>query len=214
MTSGLDAAMAAVGDRWTLLVVDALLDGPRRFSELQEAIPKVAPNVLTARLRRLEEQGLVAGARYSDRPPRVEYRVTEAGRELAGALRLLSRWGARDGGGEVEGPHHRSCGTPARGPLVLPDVCASDRPSRRRPPLGLNAAPGSNGNAAPARTRAGSDRRRLQPRRATSTKRPTRAAPRPRPRGGPPREGSRRAEAPAAHASAMASSTSMWNCRP
>ena len=100
MTSGLDAAMAAVGDRWTLLVVDALLDGPRRFSELQEAIPKVAPNVLTARLRRLEEQGLIAGARYSDRPPRVEYRVTEAGRELAGALRLLSRWGARDGGAD------------------------------------------------------------------------------------------------------------------
>ena len=62
MTSGLDAAMAAVGDRWTLLVVDALLDGPRRFSELQEAIPRVAPNVLTARLRRLEEQGLVVGA--------------------------------------------------------------------------------------------------------------------------------------------------------
>jgi DNA-binding HxlR family transcriptional regulator len=111
VTSGLDAAMAAVGDRWTLLVVDALLDGPRRFSELQDAIPRVAPNVLTSRLRRLEEQGLVVGARYSDRPPRVEYRVTEAGRELAGALRLLSRWGARDVGGEVEGPHHRSCGT-------------------------------------------------------------------------------------------------------
>jgi DNA-binding HxlR family transcriptional regulator len=129
MTSGLDAAMAAVGDRWTLLVVDALLDGPRRFSELQEAIPKVAPNVLTARLRRLEEQGLVAGARYSDRPPRVEYRVTEAGRELAGALRLLSRWGARDGGGEVEGPHHRSCGTPLEARWYCP-TCArvTDQP--------------------------------------------------------------------------------------
>jgi DNA-binding HxlR family transcriptional regulator len=111
VTSGLDAAMAAVGDRWTLLVVDALLDGPRRFSELQEAIPKVAPNVLTARLRSLAAQGLVVGSRYSDRPPRLEYRVTEAGRDLAGALRLLSRWGARDTGGEVEGPHHRSCGT-------------------------------------------------------------------------------------------------------
>src|ERR1700730_9557123 len=101
VTSGLDAAMAAVGDRWTLLVVDALLDGPRRFSELQEAIPKVAPNVLTARLRRLENKGLVVAAGYSDRPPRMEYRVTEAGRDLAGALRLLGRWGARDGGGEV-----------------------------------------------------------------------------------------------------------------
>ena len=111
MTSGLEAAMAAVGDRWSLVVVDALLDGPRRFSELQQAIPRVAPNVLSARLRRLEDGGIVVGVRYSDRPPRLEYRVTEAGRELAGALRLLSRWGAREAAGDVEGPHHRTCGT-------------------------------------------------------------------------------------------------------
>jgi len=123
VTSGLDAAMAAVGDRWTLLVVDALLDGPRRFSELQAAIPRVAPNVLSARLRRLEEQGLVVAARYSDRPPRLEYGVTEDGRDLAGALRLLSRWGGRHAGGEVEGPHHRSCGTPLEARWYCP-TCA------------------------------------------------------------------------------------------
>jgi DNA-binding HxlR family transcriptional regulator len=121
VTSGLDEAMARVGDRWTLLVVDALLAGPRRFSELQADIPGLAPNVLTARLRRLERQGLVLAVPYSDRPPRLEYRITEAGRELAGALRLLARWGSRESGGagasadgaEAEGigPHHRSCGT-------------------------------------------------------------------------------------------------------
>jgi DNA-binding HxlR family transcriptional regulator len=111
VTSGLDAAMARVGDRWTLLVVDALLDGPRRFSELQGDIPRVASNVLTARLRRLEGEGLVVAVPYSDRPPRLEYRITEAGRELAGALRLLARWGSRESGGDVAGPHHRSCGT-------------------------------------------------------------------------------------------------------
>ena len=111
VTSGLDEAMARVGDRWTLLVVDALLEGPRRFSELQGDIPRLAPNVLTARLRRLEGQGLVLAVPYSDRPPRLEYRITEAGRELAGALRLLARWGSRESGGEAEGPHHRSCGT-------------------------------------------------------------------------------------------------------
>jgi DNA-binding HxlR family transcriptional regulator len=123
VTSGLDAAVAAVGDRWTLLVVDALLDGPQRFSELQAAIPRVASNVLTSRLRHLEEQGLVVGVPYSDRPPRMEYRVTESGRDLAGALRLLGRWGARDGGGEVEGPHHRSCGTPLEARWYCP-TCA------------------------------------------------------------------------------------------
>ena len=111
VTSGLDEAMARVGDRWTLLVVDALLERPRRFSELQGDIPRVAPNVLTARLRRLEGQGLVLAVPYSDRPPRLEYRITEAGRELAGALRLLARWGSRESGGAVEGPHHESCGS-------------------------------------------------------------------------------------------------------
>jgi len=110
--AGLDLAMSRVGDRWTLLVIDALLDGAQRFSDLQQAIPGLAPNVLTARLRRLEQEGLVTATAYSDRPPRFEYRVSEAGRELAGALRLLARWGAQSSGGEVEGPRHLSCGTP------------------------------------------------------------------------------------------------------
>lgn len=111
VTSGLDEAMAQVGDRWALLVVDALLEGPRRFSELQGDIPRVAPNVLTARLRRLERQGLVVAVPYSERPPRLEYRITESGRELAGVLRLLARWGSRTTGGDEGGPRHHACGT-------------------------------------------------------------------------------------------------------
>jgi DNA-binding HxlR family transcriptional regulator len=110
--SALDVAMAIVGDRWTLLVVDALLEGPRRFKDLEAAVPGLAPNVLSARLRRLEREGIIVADRYSDRPTRYEYRVSEQGRELAGALRLLARWGAQSTGGEVEGPRHRSCGTP------------------------------------------------------------------------------------------------------
>ncbi|MHB8681936.1 MAG: winged helix-turn-helix transcriptional regulator [Acidimicrobiales bacterium] len=111
MASGLDRAMARVGDRWTLLVVESLLRGPRRFSDLQQDIPGVAPNVLSARLRRLEREGLVVAAPYSQRPPRLEYRVTAAGRELAGALLLLTRWGSHEGGGDGEGPVHGVCGT-------------------------------------------------------------------------------------------------------
>jgi len=111
VTSGLDAALARVGDRWSLLVIDALLDGPRRFGELETAIPGLATNVLSARLRSLERQGLVVAIPYSERPPRLEYQVTEAGRELAGALRLLTRWGARDVDGDDTGPHHDACGT-------------------------------------------------------------------------------------------------------
>jgi DNA-binding HxlR family transcriptional regulator len=103
--------MSRVGDRWTLLVIDALLDGPRRFNELTTAVPGLASNILSARLRRLEREGLVVAVPYSERPARYEYRVSAEGRELAGALRLLARWGARAAGGEAEGPRHRSCGT-------------------------------------------------------------------------------------------------------
>ena len=109
--SPLSAALDSVGDRWTLLLVEALLDGPRRFGDLQEALPGIAPNVLSQRLKRLEADGLAVAEPYSERPPRFVYELTEAGRELAGALRLLADWGARhrEGG---EPPRHSVCGTP------------------------------------------------------------------------------------------------------
>jgi DNA-binding HxlR family transcriptional regulator len=106
----LAAALAAVGDRWTLLVIEALLDGPKRFGDLQAALPGIAPNVLTQRLRGLEERALVVAAAYSERPPRFVYELTASARELAGALRLLADWGARRTGA-AEGLEHDVCGT-------------------------------------------------------------------------------------------------------
>lgn len=106
----LAAALESVGDRWTLLLVEALLDGPRRFGELQEALPGIAPNVLSQRLRRLEGEGLALASPYSQRPRRFVYELTAAGAELAGALRLLSDWGARHGDG-AEPPSHGACGS-------------------------------------------------------------------------------------------------------
>jgi DNA-binding HxlR family transcriptional regulator len=103
-------ALAAVGDRWTLLLVAALLDGPRRFGELQEEVGGIAPNVLTQRLRQLERNALVVARPYSERPPRFVYELTESGRELAGVLRLLAGWGARNAEGAVA-PRHAVCGT-------------------------------------------------------------------------------------------------------
>src|SRR5918996_6519942 len=94
-SSPLAAALDSVGDRWTLLLVEALLDAPRRFGDLQDALPGIAPNVLTQRLRRLEGEGLVVAQPYSERPERVVYELSAPGNELAGALRLLSDWGAR-----------------------------------------------------------------------------------------------------------------------
>ena len=93
--SALAEALAAVGDRWTLLIVEALLDGPRRFNDLQDATAGISPNILSQRLRRLEELGLAVAQPYSRRPPRYVYELTAAGRELAGALQLLAGWGAR-----------------------------------------------------------------------------------------------------------------------
>ena len=107
--SPLEEAVARVGDRWTLLVVEALLDGPRRFNELGELVPGIAPNILSARLRSLEHDRLVVAEPYSQRPRRFAYELTDAGRELAGALRLLAQWGARRSE-HSEALQHDACG--------------------------------------------------------------------------------------------------------
>jgi DNA-binding HxlR family transcriptional regulator len=109
--SALADALAAVGDRWTLLVVAALLEGPRRFGDLQEAVGGIAPNVLSQRLRQLERNALVITRPYSERPPRFVYELSAAGQELAGVLRLLAGWGARNSE-EASAPRHAVCGTP------------------------------------------------------------------------------------------------------
>jgi DNA-binding HxlR family transcriptional regulator len=108
-SSPLADALARVGDRWTLLLVAALLDGEKRFNELQDELDGIAPNVLSARLKLLTEQALVVSRAYSERPPRFVYELSESGRELAGALRLLADWGARSGAGEPL--RHTACGT-------------------------------------------------------------------------------------------------------
>lgn len=103
--------LAAVGDRWSLLLVAVLLDGPRRFGELQKGVHGIAPNVLSQRLRQLERHALVIARPYSEHPPRFVYELSAAGRELAGALRLLAGWGARNAE-EASAPRHAVCGTP------------------------------------------------------------------------------------------------------
>lgn len=109
--SPLASALDRVGDRWSLLIVEALLWGPRRWSDLAESVPGIAPNVLADRIRRLEREALIASHPYSERPVRLAYELTEAGRDLAGPVRLLADWGARRAGGE-ESRRHAACGTP------------------------------------------------------------------------------------------------------
>jgi DNA-binding HxlR family transcriptional regulator len=120
--SPLAAALERVGDRWSLLVVEALLSGPRRFNELQAQVAGIAPNILSDRLKRLETEGVVRADPYSERPVRLVYALTPDGEELAGALRLLADWGSRVAR-DAEPLRHAVCGTPVEARWYCP-TCA------------------------------------------------------------------------------------------
>jgi DNA-binding HxlR family transcriptional regulator len=111
-SGALAGALERVGDRWSLLVVDALGAGPRRFADLQEDIPGIATNVLSQRLRRLEADRILLAVPYSRRPLRYAYELTATGRALGGAARLLAQWNSDQGWSEEPTPAHEVCGAP------------------------------------------------------------------------------------------------------
>jgi DNA-binding HxlR family transcriptional regulator len=127
--SALADALARVGDRWTLLVVQALLGGPRRFNDLLEEIHGIAPNILSQRLKRLERDAILVSRPYIERPPRAAYELTAEGMELAGALRLLAHWGSRHAA-PAQAPRHQACGTPVEARWYCPtcDHLLEDEP--------------------------------------------------------------------------------------
>jgi DNA-binding HxlR family transcriptional regulator len=120
--SPLAQALDRVGDRWSLLIVDALMASPLRFGELSRSVAGIAPNVLSARLDRLENARVITSSPYSQRPLRFEYRLTAEGQELAGVLRLLSSWG--QGADVAAGLRHEACGTQLEAQWYCP-TCAS-----------------------------------------------------------------------------------------
>jgi DNA-binding HxlR family transcriptional regulator len=129
-SSPLAEALARVGDRWTLLVVEALLTGPRRFNDLLAQIPGIAANILSERLKRLEREALLVARPYSERPPRAAYQLTAEGKELAGALRLLAHWGTRHAD-PAAAPRHPACGTPIEARWYCPTCdCLVDHEPR------------------------------------------------------------------------------------
>jgi DNA-binding HxlR family transcriptional regulator len=120
--SALARAVEIIGDRWSLLVVDALLAGSLRFNDLAEAVSGIAPNVLSQRLKHLEHEGIVVARPYSRRPPRFSYELSAAGKELAGVLRLLAHWGS-ERSDHPEPLRHSACGTPMEARWYCP-TCA------------------------------------------------------------------------------------------
>lgn len=110
LSGPLAAALDLVGDRWSLLVLGALLDGPKRFGELAARVPGAATNILSNRLRRLERDGLIVSEAYSTRPLRREYSAAAPALELAAPLRLLAAWASRFED-DAEPATHAACGT-------------------------------------------------------------------------------------------------------
>jgi DNA-binding HxlR family transcriptional regulator len=131
-----------VGERWSLLIIRDALLGVRRFDEFQRSLG-VARNVLSERLGRLVEAGVLERVRYQERPARHEYRLTEKGRELSVPLLTLMHWGDRYLA--PEGPprvaEHSGCGGAVLERLVCADCCAVLGPGevQTRPGPGASA---------------------------------------------------------------------------
>ena len=86
-----------IGERWTILLLrDLLLHGPRRFQDFQASLPGVAPNTLSARLKAMEDSGLVRRELYTERPPRLEYVLTDKGKSLGPVVKAMREWGKRN----------------------------------------------------------------------------------------------------------------------
>src|SRR5437879_5358119 len=156
--SELARAMELVGNKWALHIVESLLGGPRRFTEIERSLGDVNPKLITVRLRELEADGLVSRTAYAEVPPRVEYALTERGRERRPTIATLRRDGARWQGGR-----HGSCRQSMRALSITIATWVGGPPSR-------SLAACINGASADSRGEQASERRatpqtpRLRPR--------------------------------------------------
>lgn len=81
-----------IGDTWSVLIIAALADGPRRYSQVAARIDGVSPKMLTQTLRGLERDGMISRTVFPEVPPRVEYELTGLGRSLLGLVADMSTW--------------------------------------------------------------------------------------------------------------------------
>ncbi|MDS7595041.1 helix-turn-helix domain-containing protein [Agrobacterium tumefaciens] len=89
-----------IGDQWSLLVLESLENGVRRFNEILRAIGDISKQMLSRTLRRLEQDGFIARTVYAEVPPRVEYALTDLGRSFLAPMKILVGW-ANDNHGEI-----------------------------------------------------------------------------------------------------------------
>jgi DNA-binding HxlR family transcriptional regulator len=94
-TCELDAAMSVVDGKWVALILWELQEGPKRFNALHRSLAGISQKILTQHLKELQRNGVVHRESYHEVPPRVEYSMTPAGRELLDALEPLGNWAAK-----------------------------------------------------------------------------------------------------------------------
>ncbi len=82
-----------IGAKWTAVLVHDLSEGPRRFSDLERALPGISPRTLSERLRALEQERIVVRESYAESPPRVEYELTDKGKALLPIIEAMRRFG-------------------------------------------------------------------------------------------------------------------------
>lgn len=87
-----EAAFELLGKRWTGLIIRSLLHGAKRFSDIQDIIPNLSARMLTERFKELEEQGIITRKVYPEMPVRIEYELTEKGKELDRAMDEIQKW--------------------------------------------------------------------------------------------------------------------------
>jgi DNA-binding HxlR family transcriptional regulator len=139
-------ALEVLGDRWTLLVLRDAFKRVRRFEDFQRTLG-IARNVLTDRLNRLVEEGILERVPYQERPARFEYRLTEKGLDLWPVIVTLLQWGDRYYAGEEGAPmviRHRECG----GAVTRHLTC--ERCGAELGPRDVTAEPGPGARAAAA----------------------------------------------------------------
>jgi DNA-binding HxlR family transcriptional regulator len=87
-----ETAFELLGKRWTGLIIRSLLSGAKRFSDIQEIIPALSARMLTERFKELEEQGILVRRVYPEMPVRIEYELTEKGRDLEKSMDEIQKW--------------------------------------------------------------------------------------------------------------------------
>jgi DNA-binding HxlR family transcriptional regulator len=90
-----EQAAELLGKRWTGLIIRVLMGGPKRFKEIKEQIPEMSDKMLTDRMKELEAQGVLTRTVYPEMPVRIEYELTEKGKDMKDVIESIQAWGEK-----------------------------------------------------------------------------------------------------------------------